>query len=161
MTKLKRSRTANALGLALESYESHSKRRKEEKNARIKNAPSRTGRVIVGGSAPSDEGKNNFDRSEIIGTSGLLGSSEAPATFGPRSLYTVHQPGSGRFNFQPTTFMSNFIRDRQHLTFRPQNSNPMNESQFTVIFEQLPGLFYDTHEFYLDFDAQMFYEEEA
>ena len=160
MTKNKRSRAASALGHALESYESERKKRKEEANTRKRQLNSRSSRVIVGGSAP-DDGKNNFDRSEIIGTKRLLGSSEAPATFGPRSLCTVHQPGSGKFNFQPKTCMSNFITNRQHLTFRPQNSNPMNESQFTIIFEQLPGLFYDTNEMYLDFDAQMFYQEEA
>ena len=159
MTKTKRSRTASALGLALESYESQSRKRKEERQSRIKYAQSRNARTLVGGSAPSDVDKNNFDRSEIIGTKGLIGSSLEPATFGPRSLYKVHQPGSGRFDFQPKTFMSNFIANRSHLTYRPQNSNPMNESQFTTIFEQMPGLFYDTHEFFVEFDAQMFYEE--
>ena len=160
MTKTKRSRTASALGLALESYESQSRKRKDERHARLKHAQSRNARVLVGGSAPSEEGKNNFERSEIIGTKGLIGSSLEPATFGPRSLYSVHQPGSGQFNFQPKTFMSNFIANRSHITYRPQNTNPMNESQFTIIFEQMPGLFYDTHEFDLDLDAQMFYEEQ-
>ena len=125
MTKTKRSRTAIALGLALESYKSQSRKRKEERQTKLKYAQSRSGRTLVGGNAPSDEGKNNFDRSEIIGTKGLIGSSLEPATFGPRSLYSVHQPGSGRFNFQPKTLMSNFIANRSQLTYRPQNSNPM------------------------------------
>ena len=42
-----------------------------------------------------------------------------------------------------------------------QNANPMNEQMFNIIFTQEHGLFYDLNEFYLEFHAQMFYEDNA